>query len=73
MSQPIPEAEIADFAQETLKDFKKKYGEDAKELFGSDWAEGIEAVINCDHICSGNCRRVGCNCACGEWHIPLIA
>jgi len=23
---------------------------------------------NCNHICSGNCRRVGCNCDCGEWH-----
>lgn len=22
----------------------------------------------CEHICSGNCRRVGCNCECGEWH-----
>ncbi len=23
---------------------------------------------NCEHICSGNCRRVGCNCECGEYH-----
>lgn len=23
---------------------------------------------NCEHPCSGNCRRVGCNCECGEWH-----
>ena len=23
---------------------------------------------NCDHVCSGNCRRVGCSCLCGEWH-----
>jgi hypothetical protein len=23
---------------------------------------------NCDHRCTGNCRRVGCNCECGEWH-----
>lgn len=22
----------------------------------------------CDHVCSGNCRREGCNCICGEWH-----
>jgi hypothetical protein len=22
----------------------------------------------CDHRCSGNCRRVGCNCSCGEFH-----
>ena len=23
---------------------------------------------NCFHLCSGNCRRVGCNCLCGEFH-----
>lgn len=22
----------------------------------------------CSHQCSGNCRRVGCNCECGEYH-----
>jgi hypothetical protein len=22
----------------------------------------------CHHQCSGNCRRVGCNCECGEFH-----
>ena len=24
---------------------------------------------NCLHICSGECRRSGCNCLCGEYHI----
>ena len=23
----------------------------------------------CDHQCSSNCRRNGCNCDCGEWHM----
>jgi len=23
---------------------------------------------NCEHVCSGNCRREGCNCECGEFH-----
>jgi hypothetical protein len=23
----------------------------------------------CEHVCSGNCRRVGCNCKCGEFHM----
>ena len=23
---------------------------------------------NCYHQCSGNCRRIGCNCKCGEFH-----
>lgn len=27
-----------------------------------------EESQQCDHICSGNCRRVGCNCKCGEYH-----
>lgn len=26
---------------------------------------------NCFHQCSGNCRRVGCNCQCGEFHDTL--
>ena len=24
--------------------------------------------LNCDHQCSSNCRREGCNCDCGEYH-----
>ena len=28
----------------------------------------MKDIKTCDHICSGNCRRVGCNCECGEWH-----
>lgn len=28
-----------------------------------------EEIGECQHVCSGNCRRVGCNCDCGgEWH-----
>lgn len=26
---------------------------------------------NCFHVCSGNCRRIGCNCLCGEFHDTL--
>ena len=26
---------------------------------GEDW---------CDHMCTSNCRREGCNCGCGEYH-----
>ncbi len=28
----------------------------------------LKSKVECDHMCSGNCRRVGCNCECGEWH-----
>jgi hypothetical protein len=24
--------------------------------------------VQCDHVCSGECRRSGCNCQCGEFH-----
>jgi hypothetical protein len=24
--------------------------------------------VGCEHVCLGNCRRVGCNCQCGEFH-----
>lgn len=27
-----------------------------------------EPLVECHHQCSGNCRRVGCNCSCGEYH-----
>mgnify|MGYP001582168619 CR=1 FL=1 len=26
---------------------------------------------NCFHKCNSNCRRVGCNCLCGEFHDTL--
>lgn len=29
---------------------------------------GMNIDGKCDHQCSGNCRRVGCNCQCGEYH-----
>ena len=25
----------------------------------------------CDHQCTSNCRREGCNCLCGEYHGQL--
>jgi hypothetical protein len=28
----------------------------------------MNKIIACDHVCSGNCRRTGCNCGCGEFH-----
>ncbi len=27
-----------------------------------------EEVGECDHECTGDCRRHGCNCSCGEYH-----
>lgn len=25
-------------------------------------------MTKCDHVCTSNCRREGCNCQCGEYH-----
>ncbi len=30
-----------------------------------------ELVGSCGHQCSGSCRRNGCNCVCGEFHIEM--
>ena len=28
----------------------------------------IQTDTTCEHICSSDCRREGCNCSCGEFH-----
>lgn len=38
---------------------EKSVLESNKFWTGEDW---------CDHSCTSNCRRVGCNCGCGEFH-----
>lgn len=35
--------------------------------------DSFDEVQNCDHDCTSNCRREGCNCACGEWHLGGLA
>ena len=29
----------------------------------------LQNNMSCEHKCSGNCRRIGCHCSCGEWHV----
>ena len=31
----------------------------------------VEKFEGCEHQCTSNCRREGCNCACGEFHEDL--
>lgn len=33
-----------------------------------DMLESFAKALNCEHECSSNCRKVGCNCACYEFH-----
>lgn len=35
---------------------------------GDDTEYDVLVHEECHHICSGNCRREGCNCLCGEFH-----
>ena len=28
-----------------------------------------EVIENCNHQCTSDCRKEGCNCECGEYHI----
>lgn len=49
------------------------YAHDYREMAMSedtlmDMLEGYAEALQCDHTCSSNCRRNGCNCACGEYH-----
>ena len=45
-----------------------------KYINGAGYAPELEDVpkdLNiayCDHLCTSNCRREGCNCECGEYH-----
>jgi hypothetical protein len=34
-----------------------------------DMLEDFTEALLCEHQCSSNCRREGCNCKCGEYHI----
>ena len=41
-----------------------------QEVPADDVVQAVEEAMACDHMCNGNCRRVGCNCDCGgEFHI----
>lgn len=30
--------------------------------------EGFVETLECDHACTSDCKREGCNCSCGEFH-----
>ena len=49
------------------------YAHDFRDMAMSelDLAEMLKGFIEsyeCDHVCLSNCRKTGCNCACGEYH-----
>ena len=57
------------YALKIVLEFVERYNKQDAEKEVAEAAEVLQELIQeCDHICSGNCRRNGCNCACGEWH-----
>ncbi len=38
------------------------------ELELLDVLNSVIECVQCEHQCTSNCRREGCNCACGEFH-----
>lgn len=52
---------------DTISDFCSYHGEE------EEGTNEVRAIQNCQHMCSSNCRREGCNCGCGEWHATLEA
>ena len=49
------------------------YAHDYRDMAMSqeDLAEMLKGFIEayeCDHDCTSNCRKIGCNCDCGDFH-----
>lgn len=34
-----------------------------------DFLEGFLETLDCEHTCTSNCRREGCECSCGNNHL----
>jgi len=54
--------EIIDFYAHEYRDMKQSK-DDLEDML-----TGFIEAIECEHECSSNCRREGCNCACGNSH-----
>jgi hypothetical protein len=55
--------------QKTVRIYAHDYRDmEMSEVHLTDMLEGFAEALQCDHQCSSNCRRNGCNCACGEYH-----
>ena len=55
--------------QKTIKFYAHDYaGMAMKESDLKDMLEGFIEAYECEHECSSDCRKVGCNCDCGKYH-----
>lgn len=50
------------------REFAKNSDKDEEYLLDHRASQG-DTPENCNHICTSECRRSGCNCACGEYHM----
>ena len=50
--------------QESMDRLISQYGVESLAKL-TNWALGED---ECDHVCTSDCRREGCNCKCGEFH-----
>ncbi len=57
------EEKIIDFYVHDYRDVAMSK-EDLKDML-----RGFVETLECEHQCTSNCRRVGCNCNCGEYHL----
>lgn len=56
--------------QKIIEDYAHDYRD--MKMSENDLADLLEATINayeCNHQCTSSCRREGCNCNCGKYHL----
>ena len=55
--------------ENTIKFYSHDYRDMAmKQDDLADMLKGFAESLDCDHVCTSNCRKSGCNCNCGEFH-----
>ena len=55
--------------QKTISVYAHDYRDmDMSESVLRDMLEDFVECLECDHVCTSECRRSGCNCVCGEFH-----
>lgn len=72
----VPKKEMFSYYEYLLTEPKPKYSRKHWKIWTKGQkklSDGIhpDPVIVCEHQCSGECRRSGCNCNCGEYHESL--
>ena len=60
---------MTEHIKKTIKFYAHDYCDTAmSETDLADMLVGFLESVYCSHQCRSNCRKEGCNCACGEFH-----